>query len=289
MSDDIHSLIDGIERLENKPLDPSELEKLRSKKKEDGRVKGANLGATIRQLTAVIKIGMMRVASLNTISARSVKTSSFPSPDTRTDPEHHSVDHFESPSPRSPTSVAAKLNFHQIAVSLREYLKQERSRFASMTELYKDTESKLAFEDHIYVIDDILRERKLKGGESGFNPNPSANLSANHTISELCDNFNKQIRDGGRSDHRESDDDNDIIKDGVAQAFETYEFRSSDKKWRRKNGGEVVQFNEMVGENIYMMKLTLRDNEDYCVELAQAVGRYDRQDDWFETPCSCQR
>ena len=66
-----------------------------------------------------------------------------------------------------------------------------------MTELYKDTESKLAFEDHIYVIDDILRERKLKGGESGFNPNPSANLSANHTISELCDNFNKQIRDGG--------------------------------------------------------------------------------------------
>ena len=36
LSDDIHSLFDGIERLENKPLDPSELEKLRSKRKRMG-------------------------------------------------------------------------------------------------------------------------------------------------------------------------------------------------------------------------------------------------------------
>jgi len=169
-------------------------------------------------------------------------------------------------------NVATKLNFNQVVVALRDNLKGEVIRFSSMSELFEEKESKMTFKDHIYVLEDILREMKLKDGDDGFNERPSANLSANHTITELCDKFNKQIRDGGKEDKYGDDKSiEDILEGDVEDAFESYWDRDLRRnKWRRK-GGEAVDFSEVIGENIYMMRLTMGNDTD-CVELAQAVA-----------------
>jgi len=138
-------------------------------------------------------------------------------------------------------------------------------------ELYGRKESKMAFEDHIYVLKDMLGERKLKVGDAGFNSNPSARKSASHTIAELVDKFDMLVREGGLANKMGKGEESveEILQKKVEDAFEYYEERvSAVSKWGR--GGDV-QFSEMVGDSMYVMTLKLGESAT-CVEMAQAVA-----------------
>jgi len=115
-------------------------------------------------------------------------------------------------------------------------------------ELYGRIDSKMAFEDHIYVLKDMLGERKLKVGDAGFNPNPSARKSANHAIPGLVDKFNMLVREGGLANKMGKESVEEILQRKVEDAFESYEERvSAVSKWGR--GGDV-QFSKMVGDSM---------------------------------------
>ena len=84
------------------------------------------------------------------------------------------------------------------------------------------------------------------------------------------DKFDRLVREGGLANEMGKGEESvEEIIQKVEDAFESYEERvSAVSKWGR--GGDV-QFSEMVGDSMYVMRLKLGESAT-CVEMAQAVA-----------------
>ena len=58
--------------------------------------------------------------------------------------------------PTAQAPSVTKTNFNQVSLALRVKILTEVQRFSLMRELYGRKESKMTFEDHIYVLKDML-------------------------------------------------------------------------------------------------------------------------------------